>query len=74
MPLELQRALSRLLKVVKAHTEDAGERFASRALAMHKGDEAPAAIHGTSTHEERKLLRDEGVDFLAVPVPEIDQN
>lgn len=74
MPLEMQRALSQLIKVVKANTEDAGEQFATRALAMHKGDEQPAAIHGTSTHEERQLLKDEGVTFTALPVPEIDLN
>jgi len=74
MPLEVQRALSQLIKMVKANTEDAGEQFAARALAMHKGDEAPAAIHGTSTREERQQLQDEGVPFAALPVPEIDQN
>ncbi|HEY1101618.1 MAG TPA: DUF1178 family protein [Myxococcota bacterium] len=74
LPLELQRALSDFIKVVKAHSEDAGEHFARRALAMHKGDEVPAPIYGTSTPDERQQLRDEGVDFLAVPVPEIDQN
>jgi hypothetical protein len=74
MPLEVQRALSQLIKLVKAHTEDAGDRFAQRALAMHKGDEAPAAIHGTTTVDERAQLLDEGVPFAAIPVPDIDQN
>jgi len=74
MPLEVQRALSSFLKAVRAHSEDAGEQFAARALAMHKGDEEPAPIHGTSTPEEREQLRDKGVPFLALPIPEIDQN
>ena len=74
MPLEVQRALSQLIKLVKAHTEDAGDRFADRALAMHKGDEAPAPIHGTTTPDERARLLDEGVPFAAIPVPDIDQN
>jgi hypothetical protein len=74
MPMEVQKALSQLLKHVRAHTEDAGERFAERAIAMHRGDEAPAAIHGTSTPEERARLADEGVPFMAVPIPDIDQN
>ncbi len=74
MPLELQKALSTLIKHVRAHSEDAGEAFAARALAMHKGDEAPAPIHGTSTPEERETLRDEGVPFVALPIPDIDQN
>ena len=74
MPIELQRALSQIIKMVKANTEDAGAAFAARALAMHKGDEEPAAIHGTSTAEERALLVEEGVEFVGIPVPEIDEN
>jgi hypothetical protein len=74
LPLEVQKALSALIKHIRAHTEDAGDAFAARALAMHKGDEAPAPIHGTSTPEEREQLRDEGVPFVALPVPEIDEN
>jgi len=74
MPLEVQKALSALIKQIRAHTEDAGDAFAARALAMHKGDEAPAPIHGTSTPEEREQLLDEGVPFVALPVPEIDEN
>ena len=74
MPLEMQRALSQLIKHVRAHTEDAGDAFAARALAMHKGEEAPAPIHGTSTPDERELLREEGVPFVALPIPDIDEN
>lgn len=74
LPLEVQRALSRLIKIVKSQTQDAGDAFAVRALAMHKGDEEPAAIHGTSTLEERQTLMNEGVPFGVIPVPDIDQN
>lgn len=74
MPLEVQQALSQLIKFVKAHTEDAGDAFATRALAMHKGHEPPAPIHGTTTPEEREHLLDEGVPFAAIPVPDIEQN
>jgi hypothetical protein len=74
LPLEVQLKLSALIKLVKMHTEDAGEQFASRALAMHKGDEEPSAIHGTSTPEEQRTLVEEGVPFGLIPVPDIDQN
>lgn len=74
MPLEMQKALSKLIKLVKAHTEDAGEKFAARAIAMHKGDEAEKPIHGTSTPEDRERLADEGVPFVGLPIPDIDQN
>ena len=65
LPLEVQRALSRLIKIVKSQTQDAGDAFA---------DEQPAAIHGTSTLEERQTLMNEGVPFGVIPVPDIDQN
>lgn len=74
LPLDVQRALSQLIKHVRAHAEDAGDAFAARALAMHKGEEEPAPIHGTSTPDERALLREEGVPFVALPIPEIDEN
>jgi hypothetical protein len=74
LPLDVQRALSSFLKAVRAHAEDAGDQFAQRALAMHRGEEAPAPIHGTSTAKERDALREEGVPFLAVPIPDVDQN
>jgi len=74
LPLEVQKALSALIKQIRAHTEDAGDAFAARALAMHKGDEEPTPIHGTSTPEERERLLEEGVPFVALPVPEIDEN
>jgi hypothetical protein len=74
LPLEVQKALSQLIRHIRAHTEDAGDAFAARALAMHKGDEEPTPIHGTSTPEERERLLEEGVPFVALPVPEIDEN
>ena len=74
MPLEVQRQLSQLIKLVKAHSEDAGDAFAARALAMHKGDEQPTPIYGSSTPDEQQTLRDEGVPFAVLPVPDIDNN
>lgn len=74
MPLEVQRALSQLLKYVRAHTEDAGSAFAQRAIAMHRGEEEATPIHGTSTPEENERLVDEGVPFARIPIPDVDQN
>ncbi len=74
MPLEVQRALSRLLRAVRTHAEDVGDTFASRALAIHHGEEEARPIHGTSTAEEEQRLVDEGVPFAKIPVPDIDLN
>ena len=74
LPLEVQRALSKLWRVVRAHAEDVGDAFAPTALAMHRGDEEARPIHGTSTPDEARALLEEGVAYVAVPVPDIDHN
>jgi len=74
MPLEMQKALSDVLTQVRAHCEDAGDQFAKRALAMHKGEEEHAPIYGTSTPDEDAELRDEGVPVVKLPIPDIDVN
>lgn len=74
MPLEVQRALSQLLRAVRAHSKDVGESFATRALAMHHGEEDAHPIHGSATAEEQERLVEEGVPFASIPIPDIDQN
>jgi hypothetical protein len=74
LPLEVQRALSKLLQAVRAHTEDVGESFAATARAIHRGEEEARPIHGTSTPEESAALVEEGVPFVCIPIPDIDQN
>ena len=74
MPMEMQKALSQVWKFIRAHAEDAGDRFAPRALAMHRGEEEQAPIFGSSTPDERAQLASEGVPFASLPVPDIDQN
>ena len=74
VPLEVQRALSQLLKAVRADTEDVGDAFAATARAIHRGDEEARPIHGSATPEEHAELADEGVPFVCIPIPDIDQN
>ena len=74
LPLPVQRALSELLRVVRAHTEDVGDGFAATARAIHRGDEEARPIHGTATPEEHAELAEEGVPFACIPIPDIDQN
>jgi hypothetical protein len=58
------------LKVVRrliAQTENVGRAFPEEARKIHY-DEAPKrGIRGQATHEEAEELRDEGIDFLALP-------
>ena len=74
LPLPVQRALSELLRVVRAHAEDVGDSFADTARAIHRGEQEARPIHGQATAEEHAALADEGVPFVVLPIPDIDQN
>jgi hypothetical protein len=62
--------LRALRDVVEARFEDVGTEFARTALRMHYGVEAGRNIRGTTTASEEQLLRDEGVEFLKIPLPD----
>jgi len=46
-----------------------GDAFASRARAMHAGDEPDLPIHGRATRDEAKALVEEGVPVAPLPFP-----
>ena len=50
-------------------SEWVGASFASRARAMHSGEEDRATIHGQATREEAKALVEEGVPIAPLPMP-----
>jgi hypothetical protein len=54
------------------HFDDVGERFAEVALKIHRGDEEKRNIKGTTTPQEEDTLREEGIEFLKIPVPKLD--
>jgi hypothetical protein len=70
-PLALKE-LSRLEKTLTAFVEknfdNVGPRFATEALKIHYGVTAPRNIRGTSTQAEEKTLKEEGIEFIKVPV------
>jgi hypothetical protein len=74
MPLEMQKALAKVLQQVRQTHEDVGTQFADKALAIHKGEAPPQLIRGEATPAEEERLIDEGVPFLKLPVPEIEEN
>ena len=70
---ERQQAEAIFLQAVRhvlAHTEDVGPRFAEEARRIHHGDAEARGIRGQVTPEERRELREEGIEVLALPVPE----
>lgn len=50
-------------------SEWVGPSFASRARAMHAGDEAEAPIHGEATPQQARELLEDGVAVLPLPLP-----
>lgn len=46
-----------------------GTAFATRARAMHAGEETHSVIHGQATIAEAKALADEGVPVAPLPLP-----
>ncbi|MBW1712613.1 MAG: DUF1178 family protein, partial [Deltaproteobacteria bacterium] len=61
------------LKAVKeyfvANFEDVGADFAKEALKIHYGVKPSRNIRGSSTDQEEEILREEGIEFMKVPLP-----
>ncbi len=69
---ETENLLRVIQKVVEKHFQNVGSDFAKVALRMHYGVEEPRNIRGTTTEAEEKLLRQEGVEFFKLALPDPD--
>jgi hypothetical protein len=58
-----------MVDFVEKNFDNVGCQFASEALKIHYGVTEPRNIRGVSTQEEEKLLKQEGVQFIKVPLP-----
>lgn len=66
---QMQQLWMRAVRQVIANTEDVGERFAEEARRIHYGEVEERNIRGRATAEESDALRDEGIEFMAMPLP-----
>jgi len=57
---------------INKNFDDVGSRFAEVALKIHHGDEEKRNIKGTTTPQEEETLREEGIEFLKIPMPKLD--
>jgi hypothetical protein len=73
MPQEqqLQRMMMQAARELMSQTKDVGERFAEQARRMHYGELAPEAIRGRASREDAQALHEEGIEFMALPMPEL---
>lgn len=66
------KALQVFHEYLDKNFDDVGSRFADVALKMHRGEEDKKNIKGTTTRDEEEILKKEGVQFIKVPMPELD--
>ncbi len=59
----------KIVDFVDKNFDDVGSDFTKEALKMHYGVSEPRNIRGVSTKEEEKTLKEEGVQFIKVPMP-----
>lgn len=64
----VHQALQLIHEYLDKHFEDVGARFAEEALKMHHGEAEKRNIRGTATTEEEVILKEEGIQFLKVPI------
>jgi hypothetical protein len=65
-----QKAMARAIAhYVDQNFDNVGADFASEALKIHYGVNAPRNIRGVSTPQEEETLRKEGVAYVKFPVP-----
>ena len=67
--VKYQLAVQDFIKEIWENSEDVGTRFSAEALKMHYGVIEKKSIRGVATAEEEKILKEEGVNFVKIPVP-----
>lgn len=65
----LKKMGKEIIDFVEKNFDDVGCDFAKEALKIHYGVEEPRNIRGISTKEEEKMLKEEGIDFVKIPMP-----
>jgi hypothetical protein len=49
--------------------DNVGKDFAETAIRIHRGEEPKRNIRGSTTEREEEVLREEGVEFMKIPLP-----
>jgi len=68
--MTLQSQWLRAVRHVLNSTEDVGERFAEEARRIHYGEVEERGIRGKATREDADALREEGIEVMALPIPD----
>jgi hypothetical protein len=68
--LEAEKLGEKIVAYVEQNFDNVGADFAKEALKIHYGVSEPRNIRGVSTDQEETLLRDEGIAYFKIPLPE----
>ena len=68
--VNLDQVGKKMVDFVESNFDNVGCEFAKEALKIHYGASEPRSIRGTSTPEEEKTLKEEGIDFIKIPLPQ----
>ena len=66
---ELAEFGRKVSEFIEKNFDNVGCEFTKEALKIHYGVVEPRNIRGTSTPEEEKVLKKEGIDFIKFPIP-----
>jgi hypothetical protein len=66
--IDPHQALQLVHEFLDKHFEDVGAEFYKEALKIHYGETEKRNIKGTATTEEEVILKEEGVQFLKIPI------
>jgi hypothetical protein len=58
-----------IFEFVEKNFDNVGTDFAKEALKIHYGAAEPRNIRGVSTQEEERVLKEEGITVMKIPVP-----
>jgi hypothetical protein len=70
--LSPQKLLREFHEYIQKNFDNVGDKFAEVALRIHHGEEDRRNIRGSTTGNEEKTLREEGVPFIKIPLPKFD--
>ncbi|HET6461195.1 MAG TPA: DUF1178 family protein [Syntrophales bacterium] len=70
--LSLPKALKLFHEYLDKNFDDVGKKFTEVALRIHHGEEEGRNIRGITTENEEEILKEEGVQFVKIPVPKFD--
>ncbi len=66
---DIEKIGKRVAEFVEKNFDNVGPDFSKEALKIHYGVSEPRNIRGSSTPEEERTLKDEGIEFVKIPVP-----